>query len=353
MPPSRWLVIRFIASRPKPSPVTSCLKVRRKSCGVARSTPSFLQICAHGAVEAVTAPPRSPRTRSRGAVAHLGHNRLHRRRQPHAMRLRRSWCPASQRRHRLAGHLPPPSMMCSRRMWATSPGRWPVSRIIFRASGERPASSNAAQNCGISLSDRTRSRLLVALRSTRLQGLPATVLFLHRPGEDRRRRRPESGWRAIGRLDGAIIAFMSARAIVEACSLPQRGSDVAANQRVGLPPGLVALLGVSSTYCSANSAKVPAPRSAFCSAAGSLPLATCSMASAARCGRRPDQWRRRCRDGANAAGHGGCRSNFQALRAGRLHAKREPALMGVPDHEGAVLGPDLADVEFGERLATS
>ena len=67
-----------------------------------------------------------------------------------------------------------PSTMCSRRMWATSPGRWPVSRIIFSAvPATRPASSNAAQNCGTSVSDKTRSRLLVGLRSTSLQGLAA------------------------------------------------------------------------------------------------------------------------------------------------------------------------------------
>jgi hypothetical protein len=56
-----------------------------------------------------------------------------------------------------------PSTMCSRRMWLTSPGLWPVSRITFRAEERtRPAESNALQNLGTSESDKTRSRLRVS-----------------------------------------------------------------------------------------------------------------------------------------------------------------------------------------------
>src|SRR6516164_7357761 len=60
MPPSLWLVTRFSASRPNPRPVTVVEKVRRKSCGVARSTPSLLQTARMMASRPRTGPTRAP-----------------------------------------------------------------------------------------------------------------------------------------------------------------------------------------------------------------------------------------------------------------------------------------------------
>jgi hypothetical protein len=60
-------------------------------------------------------------------------------------------------------------------MCATSPGRCPVSKIIFNAApSTSPTLSNAAQNFGNSLSDKIRSRAVVSLRSTPKQGLILT-----------------------------------------------------------------------------------------------------------------------------------------------------------------------------------
>ena len=150
----------------------------------------------------------------------------------------------AQRRHRLARHLPPAVDDVLAPHVATSPGRWPVSRIsLQRATRTRPASSNAVQNLGTSQSARTRSRLLVALRSTPRHGLAVTSSSFDRPAEDRRRR----GQHLVGqhgRLDPghhrADVGAGDARRLQLAPSRQQ----VAPHQGVGLPPGLVLLLGV-------------------------------------------------------------------------------------------------------------
>jgi hypothetical protein len=83
--------------------------------------------------------------------------------------------------------------------------------------------SNADQNCGISLSARTRSRLLVALRSTSLQGLPVTSSSF--TAQEKIAETAASVWLAtIGASMAAIIVLMSERVIVAACSFPQRGN---------------------------------------------------------------------------------------------------------------------------------
>ena len=85
-----------------------------------------------------------------------------------------------------------------------------------------PASSNADQNFGTSLSDSTRSRLLVALRSTSLHGLAARISSF--TAQLKTAETAASVWLAtIGASIRPIMARTSARAMLAACSLAQRG----------------------------------------------------------------------------------------------------------------------------------
>ena len=115
-----------MASRPKPSAVMVLPWVRRRSCGVARSTPSLAQIAAHRGVEASDrAATRTGKHEAAGhaivgqvgddACAALGN---------HTRWLAPFLVPGQPS----AGTGSPgishqPSTMCSRRMWLTSPGR--------------------------------------------------------------------------------------------------------------------------------------------------------------------------------------------------------------------------------------
>jgi hypothetical protein len=173
------------------------------------------------------------------------------------------------------------SLICSCRMWATSPGLCPLRRISRRAlPATRPPSSKADQNCGISLSAKILSRLRVALRSTSLQGLPATNSSFT-PHEKIAETAAKVWFATMGASMLAIIVLMSERVIVAACSLPQRGSACRRTRASACRQDLLCRFAHCSTYRSASSANVPLLRSAFFSAAGSCPRATASMASAA------------------------------------------------------------------------
>ena len=212
----------------------------------------------------------------------------------------------------------------------------------------RPASSNAVQNFGTSLSARTRSRLLVALRSTPRQGLAATISCF--AAQEKIAEAAASTWLAsTGASIRAIMVRTSARVIDRRLQLAPARQQVTLHERVGLLPALVALLGVASRdSVTASSAKVPAPRSARFSAAGSLPRATASMVSAAkRAGvRQPD--------GSGVAQVQPARpavvriDALPRLRAGRLHPDGESALQGVPHHVGVTLGLELAHRQLGQ-----
>ena len=107
-------------------------------------------------------------------------------------------------------------MMCSRCMAATSPGRWPVSRINFSAG------SSFSHSSLTSSSDRTRSRSVVGLRSTSLHGLTVRIscLIAHEKIADA----AASVWLAtMGASIRIITARTSARVMAVALSLPQRG----------------------------------------------------------------------------------------------------------------------------------
>jgi len=105
----------------------------------------------------------------------------------------------------------------------------------------------------------TRSRLLVALRWTSLHGFAGRISSFN--AQEKIADTAASVWFAtIGASMPPIIAFTSARVIVAACSLPQRGS---AWRRISLSPCrqlLLRRLACCSRYRAARSAKVPAPR---------------------------------------------------------------------------------------------
>ena len=111
-------------------------------------------------------------------------------------------------------------------MWVTSPGRWPVSRIILSAVLRiSPAESNAVQNLGISLSDNTRSRLLVSFRSTPWQGLTSTPPNSSRIAHANIADAEASVWFATtGAVMRAIVDLTSEREMSAARSLAHRGS---------------------------------------------------------------------------------------------------------------------------------
>jgi hypothetical protein len=106
-------------------------------------------------------------------------------------------------------------------MWTTSPGRWPVSRIVFSAVDDtKQVLSKAAQNFGISLSARTRSRSVVGLRSTPLHGL-MPVNFSSLIAHEKIAEAAARVWLAAIGAPRAIIALTSLRVIAAACSAPQ------------------------------------------------------------------------------------------------------------------------------------
>ena len=63
-----------------------------------------------------------------------------------------------------------PCSVCSALICEISPGLCPVNKSICSALPGKPRASNAVQNRGTSLSERTRSRLCVGLRSTPWHG---------------------------------------------------------------------------------------------------------------------------------------------------------------------------------------
>ncbi len=116
--------------------------------------------------------------------------------------------------------------MCSLRMLRTSPGLCPSSKIIFNALlSTNPAESNTAQNNGISLALRTRSRLVVAFLSTPTHGfmlIPANSSLI---AHVKIALADAKTWLAmIGTAMLATMAFTSDRVTSMARNLAQRGS---------------------------------------------------------------------------------------------------------------------------------
>src|SRR5258708_18519880 len=152
--------------------------VRLRSCGVARSTSSALQISAIARLRPLLAIDLAPRELAKtnpvlsisAIMSCAGFD--------NQTRLVAAFLVPSQPKAGTGfpGNVHQPSSICSVRMCMTSPGRWPVNKIIFKIELRiSPASSNALQNNGTSLSDRTRSRSVVWLRSTPTQGLILTL----------------------------------------------------------------------------------------------------------------------------------------------------------------------------------
>ena len=138
----------------------------------------------------------------------------------------------------LPRHLPPALRRCAdARMAATSPGRWPVSRI-----SRRPVSSRGHSSL-TSASESTRSRLVVGLRSTPLHGLTVTISCLI--AQEKIADAEASTWLAtIGASILSIMCATSARVIACAFSLPHLRHQVLGDELLGLPPALVVLLRV-------------------------------------------------------------------------------------------------------------
>ena len=155
-------------------------------------------------------------------------------------------------------------------MAATSPGRWPVSRINLQRRIElRP------QQLDLGIGQHAlaiRGRISV----DQLARIDGQDLLPDRPGKDRARRSE----RLIGdhrRLDPdhhrPDVGASDRRGLELAPARQQMPRD----QALGLPPRLVVLLGVQLDVLLARSANVPVRRSARRSAAGSLPSMTSSM----------------------------------------------------------------------------
>src|SRR5262245_60654927 len=246
MPPSRWLVTRLSASLPKPRPVTLVLNDLRRSCGVARSTPSFAQMSRMRASSWPIGWPRGPANTkpafgssspaSSARIARTGSASHTRCAMPYVVPGPSSSATSSP------GISHQPSTMCSHRMWATSPGLWPESKITLSAEeATSPASSNATQNRGCSESASTRSRSRVALRSTPRHA--REDFLLRRPCEDR----GSCGQHLVGK-DGGLDARHHGAHVgageAPRLELAPARQQVAADQGVGLYPRLVVLLGV-------------------------------------------------------------------------------------------------------------
>ena len=115
----------------------------------------------------------------------------------------------------MAHHLS--STTCARCRWATSPGRWPVSRIIFSGA------LRWGQNAAISASLSTRSRLVVSFLSTPEHGFAAMISC--RTAQLKIALAAARTWFArMGAAMAAMAALTSARLMLPMSSLAQRGS---------------------------------------------------------------------------------------------------------------------------------
>ncbi len=129
---------------------------------------------------------------------------------------------------------------------------------LRRAAGRRAGSSSgpsrrparrrrsADQNFGTSLSDSTRSRLLVALRSTSLQGWPATISSLTAQVKIALTAASDLVGQRPAPRSRPSCALTSARVMLAACSLPQRGSAWRRTSASACRQLLFRLLGVAA-----------------------------------------------------------------------------------------------------------
>jgi hypothetical protein len=109
-----------------------------------------------------------------------------------------------------------PSTTCAGCRWATSPGRWPVSKTILSGA------LRCGQNAAISASLSTGSRLVVSFRSTPAHGFTATMSC--RAAQPKIALAAASTWFAsTGAAIAATAALTSERLMLPMSSLAQRG----------------------------------------------------------------------------------------------------------------------------------
>src|SRR5450432_4308376 len=122
MPPSRWLVTRFMASLPNLSMVTVVEKVLLRSCGVARAIPRSEQTDLIGPSRLLTAPPLGPENIKPVAsiLSMISRTGL----DNHTRWLAAFFVPGQRNPGTgLPGMVHHPSLMCSLHIAETSPGR--------------------------------------------------------------------------------------------------------------------------------------------------------------------------------------------------------------------------------------
>ena len=217
----RWLAIRSIASRPKPSPVILVKQVRLRSCGVARSIPSSATSCRINSALDLA-----------GLTGEMALDQTQRR-----LRQRDPWSlpflvPASHPRG-LPGNCHHPRR-CEPRMAATSPGLWPVRRISLSAG----SSSATASRPRIGENALT---IIGRISINRLHGLIATISCL--TAQEKIADAEASTWLAtIGAsiliIDGANVGAGDG-ARPSACPSAAAGGE--RTRALGLPPRLVVL----------------------------------------------------------------------------------------------------------------
>src|SRR5262249_2892528 len=126
------------------------------------------------------------------------------------------------------------------------------------------------QNRGSSLSDKTRSLLLVALRSTLVQGL--TLMISSRSAQEKIAEAAARVWLAVtGAVIERINALTSDRLIVLAGNLPQRWIKCLSTRAAACFQDRLCFMANCSRYSLASFSKLPCERCAFFSACGSSP----------------------------------------------------------------------------------
>ena len=170
-----------MASRPKPSAAMVVPWVRRKSCGVARSAPSSAQIVRIAASNLPIGVPRAPaKTKPRRpVVAEFREQLLRRRRQPYAMARAILGARPADCGHRLARHLPPAVYDVFAAHVRDLAGALAGEQDHFQGcADDQSGVIEARPELWYLDSERMRSRLLVGLRATSLQGLVARMSSL-------------------------------------------------------------------------------------------------------------------------------------------------------------------------------